>query len=68
MNRITELIKFLEYDNENNSIIEPENRFDNVMERLVDTINLYNPGTVIKAGLGNPELLIKHPLFRESEL
>jgi hypothetical protein len=57
MNRLNEITSFIEYDFPNKMIIEPEKRFPKLRDSLVDIIKTYNPGVIVKAGLGSGQLL-----------
>ncbi len=58
MTRLDEVRKFLEYDGARGVIIEPAYRRGHVIERLFDVMNDYNPGVIVKAGLGSGEILL----------
>lgn len=58
MSRLKQVQSFIEYDLKNNYIIEPKNRFEAVRERVFDVIQTYNPGVIIKAGIGHGDLLL----------
>lgn len=53
------LIEFIDYDIKNNYIIEPGIRMTQVRDRLFDIINIYNPGTIVKTGIGSGDILIE---------
>ncbi|MBN2040706.1 MAG: class I SAM-dependent methyltransferase [Spirochaetes bacterium] len=59
MSRLQEVNKFTEYDTEKNIIIEPQNRYNAVKERLFDVINSYSHKVIVKAGLGHGKLLME---------
>lgn len=56
MNRFEQFKALIEHDFERNVIIEPENRYEVLKESLFDVIKGYNPGVIIKAGLGSGRL------------
>lgn len=56
---INKLNEFIDYDINNNYIIEPDYRMGMVKERLFDIINSYNPRVIVKAGIGNGAILIE---------
>jgi ubiquinone/menaquinone biosynthesis C-methylase UbiE len=58
MNRLKQVQDFIDYDLKNNFIIEPKNRYEAVKERLFDVINTYNPGVIVKAGIGHGDILL----------
>jgi hypothetical protein len=58
MNRLKQVQDFIDYDLKNNFIIEPKNRYDAVKERLFDVINTYNPGVIVKTGIGHGDILL----------
>lgn len=57
MGRLEEVSKFVEYNIKNNLIIEPDFRLDEVTQRLIDVINTYKPGIIVKAGIGSGKML-----------
>jgi SAM-dependent methyltransferase len=57
MGRLQEIIGFIEYDHERGVIIEPEKRLDKLRDSILDVIKTYNPGVIVKAGLGSGRLL-----------
>ncbi|MBN2159256.1 MAG: methyltransferase domain-containing protein [Spirochaetes bacterium] len=57
MDRLNEIITFLEHDSRNRVVIEPEKRHAKLLESLLDVVKTYNPGVIVKAGLGNGQLL-----------
>jgi SAM-dependent methyltransferase len=57
MDRLKDIISFIEYDFTSNTIIEPEKRIPKLRDGLFDVIKTYNPGVVVKAGLGNGRIL-----------
>ncbi len=59
MNRLKQVQDFIDYDLKNNFLIEPKNRYDAVKERLFDVINTYNPGVIVKAGIGHGDILME---------
>ncbi len=66
MNRFREIARFVEYDFEKNVIIEPESRIGILKKELLDIISLNNPRVIVKAGLGNHELLHEIALNSDS--
>jgi ubiquinone/menaquinone biosynthesis C-methylase UbiE len=58
MNRLKQVQAFLDYDLKNNIIIEPGNRYSAIKERLFDVINTYNPEVIVKAGIGQGNILL----------
>ena len=57
MGRLDEVRAFLEFDRARGGYVEPPTRMDTVRERLFDVIHTYNPGVIVKAGLGGGRLL-----------
>jgi SAM-dependent methyltransferase len=57
MGRLEDIIKFVEYDHDHRVIIEPEIRHSKIKDNLFDVLKTYSPETVVKAGLGNGQLL-----------
>jgi hypothetical protein len=57
MGRLQEIIDFIEYDHERGVMIEPEKRFAKLRDSIFDVIKTYNPGVIVKAGLGSGRLL-----------
>jgi hypothetical protein len=57
MTRYKEIKNFLEHEHINRTIIEPDSRYTLLRERLMESLNINKPATVIKIGIGNPELL-----------
>jgi hypothetical protein len=57
MERLQEIIGFIEYDHERGVVIEPEKRFAKLRDSIFDIIKTYNPGVIVKAGLGSGRLL-----------
>jgi len=57
MNRLDAVREFIEFDGQNNYIIEPPSRLSSIKERLFDVINTYKPGVIVKAGVGSGSLL-----------
>ena len=57
MSRLNEIISFIQYDFPNRVVIEPEKRSAKLRESLLDVIATYNPGVIVKAGLGSGHLL-----------
>ncbi len=58
MSRLKQTQNFIEYDLKNNFIIEPKSRYQDIRERILDIMNLYNPKVVVKAGIGYGDLLL----------
>lgn len=56
-NRLSEIISFIEYDFPGNMVIEPEKRLPKLQDSITDIIKTYNPGVIVKAGLGNGQVL-----------
>ncbi|RPI90372.1 MAG: class I SAM-dependent methyltransferase, partial [Spirochaetales bacterium] len=59
MERLDKVSAFLEFDRARGGYVEPPVRMDAVRERLFDVIHTYNPGVIVKAGLGGGRLLIE---------
>ena len=59
MTRIKEIGKFIEFDSRDNIYLEPTVRHNAIKERLFDVIKTYNPGVILKAGLGNGKILME---------
>ena len=57
MNRTDELKRFIEYDYENDGVIEPEKRAQDLLTRLEDIIAAFTPAVIVKAGVGSGTLL-----------
>ncbi len=57
MGRLNEIVSFIEYDFTKNMVIEPEKRIPKLREGMLDVIKTYNPGVIVKAGLGNGGIL-----------
>ncbi len=57
MGRLQEIIGFIEYDHERGVVIEPEKRLEKLRDSILDVIKTYNPGVIVKAGLGSGRLL-----------
>jgi SAM-dependent methyltransferase len=57
MGRLNEIISFVEHDFSRRIIIEPERRLQKLRDSLADVIKTYNPGVIVKAGVGGGELL-----------
>ena len=57
MDRLTDIVSFIEYDFTGNMIIEPEKRLSKLRDGVLDVIKTYNPGVIVKAGLGNGRIL-----------
>ncbi|MBP7737225.1 MAG: class I SAM-dependent methyltransferase [Spirochaetes bacterium] len=57
MSRLNEIVSFINYDFSNRVVIEPEKRSEKLRESLFDVISTYNPGVIVKAGLGSGHLL-----------
>jgi ubiquinone/menaquinone biosynthesis C-methylase UbiE len=58
MGRTHDIIRFVEYEEGSNLVIEPRQRHQHVRERLLDVVKTYNPRVIVKAGLGRGELLL----------
>lgn len=56
MNRLKEIIDFIENDIRSGCFIEPAERHAGVRDRLFDVIDTYKPAVIVKAGLGRGEL------------
>ncbi|TAL38677.1 MAG: class I SAM-dependent methyltransferase [Spirochaetes bacterium] len=59
MSRLDDVRKFLEHEGAHGVVIEPGYRFAQVRDRLLDVLNDYNPGVIVKAGLGGGDLLLE---------
>ncbi|MCP4135728.1 MAG: class I SAM-dependent methyltransferase [bacterium] len=57
MNRFEQINSFVECDFDRKIFLEPENRYPTIKEQLFETIKTYNPGVIVKAGLGNGKLV-----------
>jgi ubiquinone/menaquinone biosynthesis C-methylase UbiE len=57
MGRLNEIISFIEHDFSRRTVIEPERRLQKVRDSLADVIKTYNPGVIVKAGVGGGDLL-----------
>jgi SAM-dependent methyltransferase len=57
MDRLNDIVSFIEYDFNHNMIIEPGKRLPKLRESILDVIKTYNPGVIVKAGLGNGQIL-----------
>jgi hypothetical protein len=57
MGRLQDIIGFIEYDHARGIIIEPEKRFEKLRDSILDVIKTYNPGVIVKAGMGSGRLL-----------
>src|SRR4030042_6728528 len=57
MERLTDIVSFIEYDFTGNKKIEPEKRLSKLRYGVLDVIKTYNPGVIVKAGLGNGRIL-----------
>ncbi len=57
MNRLHEVIDFIEYDSKKNFMIEPSARDQAIEERIFDVINNYKPEVIVKAGIGSGRIL-----------
>jgi SAM-dependent methyltransferase len=57
MDRLKDIVSFIEYDFNRNVIIEPEKRLPKLLESVLDVIKTYNPGVIVKAGLGSGRVL-----------
>jgi len=55
--RLNEIITFIEHDFKNNAVIEPEKRLPKLRDSITDIIKTYNPGVIVKAGLGSGRIL-----------
>jgi ubiquinone/menaquinone biosynthesis C-methylase UbiE len=58
MSRLKQSQDFIEYELQKNFLIEPDSRYNDLKERLLDTINIYNPKVIVKAGIGHGDLLL----------
>jgi ubiquinone/menaquinone biosynthesis C-methylase UbiE len=58
MNRLKQTQNFIDYDLKNNFYIEPKTRYNDIKERVLDVINLYNPKVLVKIGIGQGDLLL----------
>ena len=57
MGRQEDIVTFIEYDVPKNRVIEPEHRVSKVRDTLFDVLATYNPGVIVKAGIGGGRLL-----------
>lgn len=57
MNTEQMALDFLQGDYKRNMFIEPNIRIDFLKKQIVDIINNYKPGTIVKAGIGNKDLM-----------
>ncbi len=58
MERLKELQKWSIYEYDKRFFIEPESRHEIVMNKIRDIIKTYKPGVIIKAGLGNGNIIL----------
>ena len=59
MDRLADIISFIERDVRDGAVIEPERRLSKLREGVLDVVRTYNPGVIVKAGLGRGELLLE---------
>ncbi len=57
MDRLNDIVSFIQYDFPNRVVVEPEKRSSKLRESLFDVLTTYNPGVIVKAGLGSGHLL-----------
>jgi hypothetical protein len=57
MSRLADIVNFIGHDYREGLIIEPEKRLEHIKNSLIDVMNTYHPGVIIKAGLGRGLLL-----------
>ncbi len=57
MGRREDIVSFIDYEFRLSRIIEPENRIPKVRDALFDVLATYNPGVIVKAGIGGGRLL-----------
>jgi hypothetical protein len=57
MDRYYKLLNFFEMEAENRITIEPPERLQEIMTRIREAVSLTNPSVIVKAGLGNSDLL-----------
>ena len=57
MSRLNDVVRLINFDRGKNLIFEPQVRFEALRDRLFDTVKTYNPGVIVKAGIGNGRLL-----------
>ena len=59
MDRLKDIAVFTRQEFRDPTIIEPASRLDKVRDHLIDLIETYKPGVIVKAGLGRGELLAR---------
>lgn len=57
MNRLKQVIDFINFEVKNNYTIEPDEKLSAIKERLFDVIDTYNPKVIVKAGIGSGKIL-----------
>ncbi len=57
MDRTRKVIEFIEREYTTRRVIEPEQRHEKLKDRLFDVINTYNPGVIMKMGIGGGAVL-----------
>lgn len=55
--RLSGIISFLEFDVRTGMVIEPERRLPKLRDSITDIIKTYNPGVIVKVGLGSGQVL-----------
>ncbi|MBN2079190.1 MAG: methyltransferase domain-containing protein [Spirochaetes bacterium] len=58
MDRLADIVSFIERDVRDGIVIEPAKRLQKLREGILDVVETYKPGTIVKAGLGRGELLL----------
>ncbi len=59
MDRLGEIVSFIEHDYRNGIVIEPAKRAQKLREGIIDVTGTYNPGLIVKVGLGNGDILLE---------
>jgi len=57
MSRLADVVKFINFDRSKNLVFEPQVRYEALRDRLFDTVKTYNPGVIVKTGIGGGKLL-----------
>jgi hypothetical protein len=57
MSRLTDVVRFINFDMSKNLVFEPQVRHEALRDRLFDAVKTYNPGVIVKAGIGSGKLL-----------
>lgn len=57
MSRLTDVVKFINFEMSKNLMFEPQVRYEALRDRLFDAVKTYNPAVIVKAGIGGGKLL-----------